>query len=219
MEQAISYLGLNLLRNLTLVVQIFNVRQVGETHRLQVHRLQRHGLLVGAIARRMVAGQQRLSDDAFMAGILHDIGKLVLIDHEPDRYDLVQRKARLARCPVDEIEREVFGVTHAEIGGYLLGIWGLPYPIVEAVANHHAPERVHKPGVDVLLAVYLANHLALEQERALGVHERVQAPLNESYLAAVGVTDRLEAWRLMAATQIGESRADSWTEGPEGKAA
>jgi HD-like signal output (HDOD) protein len=218
-EQAISYLGLTLLKNLTLVVQVFNVRALSEARRLQVHRLQRHGLLVGAIARRMMADNPRLADDAFMAGILHDIGKLVLLDHKPDLFDLVQTKARLARRPMYEIEQEVLGVTHAEIGGFLLGIWGLPYQIVEAAANHHAPGRVHKPSVDVLMAVHVANNLALEQERALGVGEIVQSTLDEDYLAAAGVAGRVEEWREIAVSQIGEARAEYWAEGQENKAA
>jgi len=218
-EQAISYLGLNLLKNLTLVVQVFNVRPLNEAHRLHVHRLQRHGLMVGGIARRLVADDQRLSDDAFMAGILHDIGKLVLLDHNPDLYDLVHQKARMSRRPVHDIEREALGVTHAEIGGFLLGIWGLPYPIVEAAANHHEPSRVHQPGVDVLMAVYAANYLAVEQEHALGVNDSIPAPWDHDYLAAAGVADRMESWREIAASQVGDSRSENWTEGQKDKAA
>jgi HD-like signal output (HDOD) protein len=218
-EQAVSYLGLNLLKNLTLVVQVFNVRPLSEAHRLQVFRLQRHGLLVGGIARRLVAEDQRASDDAFMAGILHDIGKLVLLDHQPDLYDLVQKKARLAHRPVHEVEREVLGVTHAEIGGFLLGLWGLPYPIVEAAANHHEPGRVHDPGVDVLMAVYVSNHLARGQEQACGLDETAQSPLDKDYLAAAGATDRLEEWRAIAAAQLGDSRGEQWAEGSGEQAA
>lgn len=218
-EQAIGYLGLNLLKNLTLVVHVFNLRALNDTHRLQVHRLQRHSLLVGGIARRLVADDPRLADDAFMAGILHDLGKLVLLDHQPELCDLIRQKARLTRQPVHEVELEVLGVTHAEIGGFLLGIWGLPYPIVEAAANHHTPGRVHQPAVDVLLAVYVANHFALEQERALGVEQGVQLPLDEDFLTAAGVNDRVAKWREVAASQIGESRAEHWTDGQQDRAA
>ncbi len=218
-EQAISYLGLNLLKNLTLAAQVFNARALNDAHGLRMHRLQRHGLLVGAIARRLAGPGQKQADDAFMAGILHDIGKLVLLEHQPDTYDLVQQMARLSHRPSHEVEFEVLGATHAEIGGFLLGIWGLPYPIVEAAANHHAPGRVHAPSQDVLTAVYVANHLAREQEATLGVDESIQNPLDEAYLAAAGVAEHLDEWREIAASQIGESRGELWAEGPGSMAA
>ncbi len=210
-EQAVGYLGLNLLKNLTLVVHVFNVKPLGEAHRLQVHRLQRHGLLVGAIARRLAGPDRHFADDAFMAGILHDIGKLLMIEHRPDVFEKAEAAARIEGRPMHETEREMMGVSHAEIGGYLLGIWGLPYPIVEAAANHHDPMRVHKPSHDVLHSVYLANLLSLEQEKQLNVPGAVTLAPDNEYLAAAGVPIRWGEWRAIAEAQIGGSRADHWS--------
>ncbi len=210
-EQAVGYLGLNLLKNLTLVVHVFNVKPLGDKHRLQVHRLQRHGLLVGAIARKLAGPGRHFADDAFMAGILHDIGKLLLVEHRPDVFEKAEAAARLQGRPMHETERELLGVTHAEIGGYLLGIWGLPYPIVEAAANHHSPMVVHKPQHDVLLTVYLANLLSLEQEHAMGVPGAVVEHVDNEYLAATGVPIRWAEWRAIAKSQLGDSRSEHWS--------
>jgi hypothetical protein len=94
-------------------------------------------------------------------------------------------------------EAELHGVTHAEIGAYLLGLWGLPYPIVEAVAHHHAPLRVVRQGFEVLDAVYVANCFA--REPAPGHGEPVAgAGLDPAYLEAVGAHDRVAQWRAVA---------------------
>lgn len=218
-QQAVSYLGLNLLKDLTLAVQVFSAPSMSESQRLRVHRLQRHGLLVGAIARRIAGTEKRQADDAFMAGILHDIGKLVLLNHQPELADQVQAEARHSCRPEHEVESGLMGFTHAEIGGYLLGLWGLPYPIVEAAANHHAPGRVRSPGRDVMLAVYVANQLSREQEAASGVDESPQAPLDEEYLARAGVAEHLGEWREVAASLVGEARGETWEEWPGQQAA
>ena len=88
-------------------------------------------------------------------------------------------------------------VTHAEVGGYLLGIWGLPYPIVEAVANHHVPGRVASSGFDALTAVHVANGLVNEscQERVGDEEKGLFIGVDEAYLAKIGCADQLDSWR------------------------
>jgi HD-like signal output (HDOD) protein len=181
--------------------------------------MQRHGLLVGAIARRVAGNDPRIGDDAFMAGILHDVGKLVLMKVEPDGFAECQARARSERRPTYEVERERFGVSHAEVGGYLLGIWGLPYPIVEAVANHHAPGRVTQPRADVLTAVYVGDLLVHEQEGRMAAADDPAPPLDERYLEQAGALEHLPEWREFAASQVGSDRAGAWGHGKTAEAA
>ena len=77
----------------------------------------------------------------------------------PDRFAAVVRAARDSGRPFHEVERELLGVTHAEVGAYLLGVWGLPFTIVEAVAYHHTPGLVTDGERDVLAAVHVADAL------------------------------------------------------------
>ncbi len=213
-EQAVTYLGITMLKNLTLAIQVFRTDGLDKTQQLALHRLQRHGLLVGGIARRLAGGDRAVADDAFMAGILHDIGKLVLLRQRPEQFQLSQTRAESERRPSEEIELEVFGVSHAEVGGYLLGIWGLPYPVIEAVAHHHLPRRVALPSFpDPLSAVYLADYLAHELEVTAGVGTSGAPPiLDEEFVDALGVRQHLPAWREMAAAQTGPTRSRYWSD-------
>jgi len=155
--------------------------------------LRDHALLTAGIARRIVSGYRRNVDDATTAGLLHDIGKLVLAVEMPDHIRTATAAARESGRPLHVVEQELFGITHAEIGAYLLGVWGLPYPIVEAVANHHAPGRVPEPGLDALAAVHVADVLAHECDPEGRPHP---APsLDLTYVEAAGLTAQIPHWR------------------------
>jgi HD-like signal output (HDOD) protein len=125
---------------------------------------------------------------AYTAGMLHDIGKLMLADSMPGEFQKVLQKAAAQGGTFHEIEMEVFGATHAGLAAYLLGLWGLPAPIVEAVAFHHTPETSSLQAFSPLTAVHVAN--ALEHELDGG-----DTSLNEEYLEKIGVANRVEVWR------------------------
>jgi len=92
------------------------------------------------------------------------------------------------------------GVSHAEVGAYLLSMWGIPYLIVEAVAHHHHLERVACEKIDLVASVYFANWLAHDHAAAqLGAASLPNAPLNQELLARLGVQSLLPEWR--AATE------------------
>ena len=101
-------------------------------------------------------------------------------------------------CPATAAEKEVIGATHAEVGAYLLGLWGLPYPIVEAVAHHHWPEAVEHEGFDVVDSIRLAECLAYEAAPEGYSPCEVPSPLDPAYVAGLGVGDRLDSWRELA---------------------
>jgi HD-like signal output (HDOD) protein len=79
-----------------------------------------------------------VTDTAFISAMLHDFGKLLLAANLPLDYSAVLKSATTKENGVWEAENEMFGFNHAEVGGCLLAIWGLPLPIAEAVLNHHS---------------------------------------------------------------------------------
>jgi HD-like signal output (HDOD) protein len=194
-REAASFLGIATVRNLILAVGVF--RSFSDYERglnLWIEALQAHSLLTAHIAARMFV-DRRLSEDAFMAAVLHDTGKLILATQMPKHLRQILAAMRTQGAPMHVVERELLGVTHAEIGGYLMGIWGLPYHVVEAVAFHHAPSRDGDQLFDTTAAVYIANILANEHARP-GVDVLPDASeLDTDYVEALGVADRIPAWR------------------------
>jgi HD-like signal output (HDOD) protein len=138
--------------------------------------------------------------DAFTAAVLQDCGLLVLMSRLPEVFREIVSRAQGDNKAFDEIEREVLGVTHGEIGAYLLGIWGLPYSIVEAVAYHHSPQKTNSVGLDVTCAVHIAS--ALAGEELLGSSpgcNLTRVTLDESHLAKLGLLPQVPQWRAAAA--------------------
>jgi len=136
--------------------------------------------------------------------MLHDVGKLILATKLPDHLARALELSRSERRPLHLVEEELNGFTHAELGAYLLGLWGLPYPVVESVAFHHNPEKVEKvnqKSFDVVAAVHVADSLANEQASAAKGSGAGFEPIPNSYLEALGVADQLPRWREMAAAQ------------------
>lgn len=128
--------------------------------------LQDHARFTARIAAGMNMPND-MRDAAVVASLLHDIGKLVLAWKTPDQFARLLAISREQDRPHYQIEEEICGVTQAEIGAYLLGLWGLPIPITEAIAFHHTPGRVPHRHFDALTAVYVANVLAHELDESL----------------------------------------------------
>ena len=195
-REATTYLGTNTIRDLTLGVEAFRMVEGARIPAgYSVEREQRHAFRCARIASRL-APDKRGAEQAYLAAMLHDIGKLVLAVELPERFARALRAANEAGEPFHAAERRIGCATHAEIGACILGLWGMPYPIVEAVANHHAPARVAHEGFAVLTAVHVADALAHELGGAgAGL-------VDEDYLRSVGLEGRLEGWRELAAAEL-----------------
>jgi HD-like signal output (HDOD) protein len=164
-----------------------------------LERLERHARLAAHIAARLPV-PKHLAEITIVAGMLHDVGKLILAWKLPERFKKLLAKAAAEHCPLYQVEEREYGFSHAEIGAYLLGLWGLPYILVEAVALHHGPNRVPHEYFDAVSAVYIANLLAHELEAPSSeVPLENGIELNQEELAALGVAEDLAAWRAMAA--------------------
>jgi HD-like signal output (HDOD) protein len=196
---AINYLGTSTLQNLVLSAEVFRVFRPSETIRgfsLEAH--QAHAQLTARITKDL-AGNGAIPGLGLIAGLLHDVGKLVLAEATPQHFANAIAAAQDRKRPLFEIEEEMIGVSHAEVGAYLLGLWGIPYIIIEAVAHHHHPERVPHDKLDLLASVYFANWLAHEQEAQNCDNSTIpNPPLNPDVVAKLGVEEKLPEWRAAA---------------------
>ena len=149
-----------------------------------------------AIFAHAIARSEALSEnaaqDSLTAGLLHDIGQLVLASLCSDEYAEVVRCAKAQGIPLIASEYQVFGSTHAQVGAYLLGLWGLPDSIVEAVAWHHEPSQAHPQCFCPLIAVHVADFC--DRQIHACTPRLSDHAIDEPLLAALGLQDRLTAW-------------------------
>ncbi|HXK17022.1 MAG TPA: response regulator [Polyangiaceae bacterium] len=135
-EQAIRYLGLNAIRSLVLANALFEQLAGDDVTRLEAE--QACALLLGRLTKRFPLSP-RQAEIAGTAALLQNVGQLALISRLPKAYQKNHDYAREHAVSLDEAERACLGVTHAEIGAYLLSLWGLPFEVIEAVGSQDEP--------------------------------------------------------------------------------
>jgi HD-like signal output (HDOD) protein/ActR/RegA family two-component response regulator len=185
-KDAVTYLGFATVRNLVLSAEIFSQWKAPKgLSDIDPERLQNHAQCAAA-ACKALAGGRASADDAWLAGLLHDIGYWILIQECPTELAGAIELARAEGLSLVECERRITGATHAEIGAYLLGLWGLPYSIVEAVALHHTPTAVTPHGYD-LVGALAVSHALLDHESAFAIVPTAQSDhgVNADYLAGL----------------------------------
>ncbi len=203
-EQTVALLGVIRIKGLVLTDHVFKAFALPRRlDGFSMEALWYHSLVVAEVARLISKAEKQVGDrpdQAFTAGLLHDVGMLVLACQHVDEFEEVLRTVEADRRPICEAEMDLLNVTHAEIGAYLLGLWGLPMRLVEAVALHHSPNEIAYDGLCALSAVHAADALVSDVERSeSNGAERLFAPkLDMAYLERVGLAHRLERWRELA---------------------
>ena len=192
--QAVSLLGLELIRALVITIHIFAPFEKVELAELDIGQLWKHLLATAKLSRAIAQAERapkQILDDSFTAGLLHCLGKLALASTMPDVYREILRQAKAGK-PLTHAERERLRCSHAEIGAYLAGIWGLPNPIVEAIAWHHTPQASGGNSFSPLIAVYAADRLI---DGGPFTHFPDGEKLNHEFLQSLGLRDREPVWR------------------------
>lgn len=158
---ALVILGMKQIRHLVIGVSVMSVfppkpgRPTFDRNRFWTH-----SAGVGMISRMVAARAQAMFDGVeFTAGLLHDIGKVVLDEYFHEDFTEALARSEKKGIPLYEAEDEVFGVTHAQVGEWVAGHWNLPEELCEAIAFHHKPERAERNMV-LTSVVHLANLLA-----------------------------------------------------------
>lgn len=195
-EEAIQLLGVSRIRSLALIHHVFSSFDRHSFEQLSVEEVWQHSLQTAAWARQLVlwqGGGRMMEEKAFTGGLLHDIGQLILAANLPAAYREIRALARSRKIPVYEAEKQVLKATHADVGAYLLSIWGLPIPLVETVGLHHEPARASERTFSALTAVHVA--CAWSYEQTPSAREIPDSPLDLEYLRETGVADRLDLWR------------------------
>lgn len=137
----------------------------------------RHSIAVGIVAARLGRAAGEFSGSiAFLAGLLHDVGKLVLDRHCRAAWSAALRMSRDARLPLHEAERRMIGGNHAAIGSVLLESWKLPDEVVQTVRWHHAPEGCPGASRRVATLLHVADFLCIGRKAGYGGNEYPEPP-------------------------------------------
>ena len=194
-EEAVQLLGVTVIQSLAMAVPIFSAFRRDRCPEFPLDQVWEHSIQTAMLGRQ-IAGEHSLdphmAEQAFCAGILHDLGKIILADGLAEEYSALLKESRKTNTPLIEMERKHLHATHAEVGAYLLALWGLPIPLVEAVANHHQPRRCGTEEFCLAGVVHVANVL---QHAETHRDEMVTSPVDTDYLHHLGLEKQFELWR------------------------
>jgi len=195
---AVAFLGVEVIKAIVLSIEVSKMFPVSRAiPDFSIDVLQQRSTLAAQLAKRLL-GHESGGESVAIAGMLQDVGQLVFAARAAQRFAIALSSCTRAKTPLYEAELELFGSTHAEVGGYLLGLWGLPSRIVHAVAHHLEPVAGARV-FDAAAALYVGN--LLSQNPDVPALDQVPArttALDLSYLRALGVAHQLENWRRMA---------------------
>jgi len=195
-SEAAVYLGVETIRGLTLSTGVFSAFEHTGLTPVFIGQLQRHSISIGIVARAIAAAEslpKKICDSSLVGGLLHDVGKLLLAANCPKEYGDVLAVANRERMTATEAEQKIFGTSHAEVGAYLLWLWGLPDAVCTAVAFHHSPAAFSASNFTAAGAIHVADALDYETEEYEESARHAEVDL--SYLAALGLSENLNKWR------------------------
>jgi putative nucleotidyltransferase with HDIG domain len=185
--QALQALGAETTKALVLVSDLLTRYDPVAIHPFSIDDLWDHSREVAALAGTIAQAEtgRTQAADARLVGLLHDIGQLTLASQRPAEYRDVLQLVRADHMTLTDAERRVFGATHAEVGAYLLGLWGLPTAVVEAIAWHHVPGLCPATAFGPLAALHAAEAILAPEEGG---------PADINYLDRLGMGARLPIW-------------------------
>ena len=210
-QQAAVFVGIETLKSLVLSIHVFSsFSKEAELCGFSPVTMWSHSLRTARLAAdiaRTEKADRKVVEEAMLAGMLHDIGRLILLKI-PKKYNEVIELIETTGCSAVEAEYTVLDTSHAELGAYLLGLWGLPDNVVESIAFHHKPSKLiedltqetssvvnlrpQPTEITALTAVHVANALLMHEDCSF---DTTSLPyVDMSYLETLGLADKLPDW-------------------------
>ena len=193
---AVQILGLDLVQNLVLTYEVFSKLGELKSGKKIVDRIWKHSVDVAGTSMLLAREEgmdMEIENFAFTAGLLHEVGKIILLLNYPKKFkEFLAIKLRNWDRSNHDIEEEVFGLSHAKIGAHLVGLWGLPDPIVEAILFHETPSECASNAPSPLTFVHVAN--AFEEEYIDDAYQKIPSKIDQEYLYKTGLYPRIPKW-------------------------
>lgn len=203
--QAVTLLGLDTVKSVLLMTGLFApMEEKRVAHGFSIEMIWKHSVLVGARAQaiaKSIGVSKDIASDAYTAGLLHDTGELLLAANSPEDYERTHDYAAHNAVLISDAEKKLLGCNHGEIGAYLLGIWGLPDRVVEAVAYHHHPSESAGTSLSPLTVVHAADVLVQDRVEGVGVPVVVDAV----YIERLGLSEQYAEWAKAWAEESAQS--------------
>ena len=191
-REAVAYLGLDAVRNLCVAVEMMKTfEEPPALVESIVDEIHDHSLAVAYLARQMMPDRVSGSD-AYVAALLHDVGKLVIAQRMPEKFLEIHVQTMRSSLPMTEVEMEVIGGHHSDIGALLLDLWGLPTHIVEAVARHHDASMLPDSGLDIVHAVFVADAVITGRLEDSEEGWDFSHIFEDEYLKRLGLAEKIE---------------------------
>ena len=194
-RQAVQFLGLDTIRSLVVVASLFEAIDLNDD-KLPFHRQFGNEALAIASIAKSIAGCEGSSqgkiDECFCAGFLSQLGNILFLMQPPELFESYREVSRVNPTKRLELERDLYGTTHAEVGAYLLSIWGFSHRIVGAVLHHHNPAIMDEKNFDTTTIVHIAESLMSGTDNCL----------DEAHIERLGKGHRISVWRETAAEII-----------------
>ena len=200
--EAIQIVGLELLRGLMMGMKVFEFYQSRPLVRSVFSNIWEHSLRTATGARKIAATEHQTLEAcnlAFTAGLLHDVGKLVLAANAERDYRVVLDLSNKSAVPLEAAELGIFGCTHADIGAFLFALWGFPDAVIQAVANHHRLEGIKN------FTPALAIHVA----QCLQPLSRQRDRLDTRLLQKLELEERMPVWEAVLNASLEKKAARS----------
>ncbi len=193
--RAVNLLGLDTIKTLILGVGIFTEMAPVRDKGLSVSALWRHSVTTATFAKEIASlegAENAVIENSFIAGIVHDVGKLLLLSSLSDQYCQVVENAKTQSLTLFQAEQQMFEADHGDVGGYLMGLWGLPGVVVEALTFHHKLGSYPEASFCPALAVHAADvvYYMLNPELCVGKPPVINLP----YLEEAGLDHRFGLW-------------------------
>ncbi len=194
LREAVSLIGAETVRSLTLSIHVFSQFDRNASTAIYLPALWEHSVIVATLAQKIAEAETRskaAGEESFTTGLLHDLGKIVLLAEMPQEYRRVLERMDSQTRTIRAYELEYAGCPHEEIGACLMSTWGLPRSIVEAVEFHHRPQESGQTAFSALTAVHFADAIASQDDPAVLNHD---SQLDEEYLRTLGLMEKVDTW-------------------------
>lgn len=194
-QKAVALLGLDVVKGFVLTSGLFNQYEKKKIANLKIETLWQHSLKTANIVRQIAKNEhldKEISEASFIASLLHDVGKIIVAANFPAEFQEICSRSEIESVPFWHIEQQVLGATHAQIGAYILGLWGLPLAVIQAVHEHHQPDLSEHTGIDQTALVHIANAI---EKTAVKESGQVPVDIDPAYIQDLHLKECIAKWQ------------------------